>query len=139
MSLPPATKLRQGDVFTHICHSVHRGVYQNMHRGRHPPWANTPWADTPLGRHPPWADTPRTDNPLGRHTPWADTPWAVTPLGRLPGRHPPALCMLGYGQQAGGSHLTGMHSCLSILMCMNSHLTSSRLKSQSMKNSNLGR
>ena len=38
-----------------------------------------------------------------------------------PGRHPPcpvhaeidppAQCMLGYGQQAGGMHPTGMHSC----------------------------
>ena len=25
--------------------------------------------------------------------------------------HPPAQCMLGYGQQAGGMHPTGMHSC----------------------------
>ena len=25
-SLPPATKLRQGNVFTPVCHSVHRGV-----------------------------------------------------------------------------------------------------------------
>ena len=56
----------------------------------------TPWADThPLGRHPaPWADT----TPLGRHP---------TPLGR----HPPAQCMLGHRQQAGGTHPTGMQSC----------------------------
>ena len=27
------------------------------------------------------------------------------------GRHPPAQCMLGYGQQVGGMHPTGMHSC----------------------------
>ena len=42
--------------------------------------------------------------------PWADT----LPLGRhLPGRHSPlpAQCMLGYGQQAVGTHPTGMHSC----------------------------
>ena len=25
--------------------------------------------------------------------------------------HTPAQCMLGYGKQAGGMHLTGMHSC----------------------------
>ena len=25
--------------------------------------------------------------------------------------HPPAQCMLGYGQQEGGTHPTGMHSC----------------------------
>ena len=29
-----------------------------------------------------------------------------------PGQTPPsAQCMLGYGQQAGGTHPTGMHSC----------------------------
>ena len=38
--LPPATKLRQGNVFTAVCHSVHGGV------------CHTPWADTPPGRHP---------------------------------------------------------------------------------------
>ena len=35
-------------------------------------------------------------------TPQADTP---------PDRHLPAQCMLGYGQQAGGTHPTGMQSC----------------------------
>ena len=69
--------------------------------GRHP------WADTPLGRHP-------VGGPPGRH-PQADTP--------TPGRHPPAQCRLGYGQQAGGTHPTGMHSCLdqcsmSLFQCM---------------------
>ena len=39
---------------------------------------------------PPRADT---------HLPWADTPLAQ--------------CMLGYGQQAGGTYPTGMHSCSS--------------------------
>ena len=28
-----------------------------------------------------------------------------------PGRHPPVQCMLGYGQQAGSTHPTGMQSC----------------------------
>ena len=67
------------------------------------------------------------------HTPQADThlPQSRHPLGRPPGRHPPAQCMLGYtrplhsacwdtppvqcmlgyGQQVGGTHPTGMHSC----------------------------
>ena len=54
--LPPATKLRQGNVFTPGCHSVHRGGVCHTHpsgtRDKHP-----------LGRHPP-GQTP----PLGRHT-----------------------------------------------------------------------
>ena len=29
---------------------------------------------------------------------------------------PPAQCMLGYDQQAGGTHPTGMHSCLTKLV-----------------------
>ena len=82
-----------------------------------------PQADTPLGRHPlggpPWADTPLADTPQA-DAPWADTPPgqtsppADTPLGQTPllGRHSPAQCMIGYGQQAGGTHPTGMHCCI---------------------------
>ena len=85
--LPPATKLWRGNVFTPVWHSVHRGVC-HTHLGRHPPGHTLPRADTPQGRHPP------------RQTPPRETPT------------PPAQCMLGYGQQAGGTHLTGMQSCL---------------------------
>ena len=53
-------------------------------RGRHPPG---PEADTPR-QTPPWADM---------HPPWADT----HPPGQT---QPPAQCMLGYDQQAGGTH-----------------------------------
>ena len=31
--------------------------------------------------------------------------------GQTPWQTPPVQCMLGYGQQAGGMHPTGMHSC----------------------------
>ena len=79
--------------------------------GYTPPMGKPPWTDTRKG-----ADTP----PHQADTPRANTPQADTPtLGRHPhlGRHPPAdpaptQCMLGYGQQAGGTHRTGMHSCL---------------------------
>ena len=40
---------------------------------------------------------PPGQTPPGQTLPWADTP--------------PAQCMVGYGQQAGGTHTTGMHSC----------------------------
>ena len=53
----------------------------------------------PPEQTPPWQTPP----PPGQTLPWADTPWADFP--------PPAQCMLGYGQQAGGTHLTGMQSC----------------------------
>ena len=47
-------------------------------------------------------------------------PWQTPPPpGQTPqcmlGYTPPAKCMLGYGQQAGGTHLTGMHSCIRVV------------------------
>ena len=63
-------------------------------------------ADPPLGRHAPWADTNQADNP--RHTPWAATPGQTPPWEDI---LPYAQCLLGYGQEAGGTHPTGMHSC----------------------------
>ena len=73
--LPPATKLRQGNVFTPVCHSVHRGrvgpgVVSTRGCGHTPPWANTPPAQCILGYTPP----------------------AQCMLGYTP----PAQCMLGY-------------------------------------------
>ena len=66
--LPSATYLRQGNVFTSVCHSVHRGCLGGHPPGRHLPGQTAPWAD-PQGRHP-----------IGQTTPWADTSsWADTP------------------------------------------------------------
>ena len=94
--LPPATKLRQGNVFTPVCHSVHRGECLHLVRGT-----------CPLGRHPPGQTPSRADGrhppSLGRHPP------AQCMLGYT---HLPTQCMLGYGQQVGSAHPTGMHSCL---------------------------
>ena len=73
--LPPATKLRQGNIFTPVCQSF-------CSRG-----SATPPEQTPL-----WANTPQADTP---------------------GQTPLLQCMLGYGQQVGGTHPTGMHSCFS--------------------------
>ena len=62
---PSATKLRQGNVFTPVSHSVHGGrVSASVHAEIHTPWAELPQKDTPLARH----------LPLGRQPPWADTP-----------------------------------------------------------------
>ena len=55
MFLPPATKLRQGNVFTPVCHSVHGGVChppgRHPHLGRHSPGQTPPRADTPCAVH----------------------------------------------------------------------------------------
>ena len=92
------------------------GVSAPLHAGIHP---LGPEADTPLGRHPPGR------HPLGRHPParcmLGYTPpqssacWDThSPAQCMLGYTPLAQCMLGYGQQAGGTHPTGMHSCYQI-------------------------
>ena len=68
--------------------------------------------------------------------PWADTPPADIPCIVYAGYNPPfpvhagihplpnacwdtlPQCMLGYGQQAGSTHPTGMHSCLLLRLVM---------------------
>ena len=86
-----------------------------------PPWDHTPrGADTPQTTHPPGTTPqeqtpPRADTPLGakahprsRHPPGSRS----TP----PGPHtPPREHAMRYGQHAGGTHPTGMQSCL--LVC----------------------
>ena len=52
----PQKKLRQGNVFTPVCHSVHRGCLSQCMLGYTPPWGGTPpdsWVGTP-----PWGGTP---------------------------------------------------------------------------------
>ena len=94
-----------------------RGVeYQGRYTPRHlhhPQGRYTPGRYTPSGRYtPPGRYTsPRQVHPFpGRYTPQAGTP-PLPGKVHLPGRYTPQQCMLGYGQQAGGTHSTGMHSC----------------------------
>ena len=108
--------LGQGNVFTPVCHSVHRG------EGSLP--TPLPPMQTPLD-----ADPPRLGRPLlGCRPPWG---WEDSPLELgnppgcrfpLPGLGSPPGCrplpVLGrppssprYSQQAGGTHPTGMHTC----------------------------
>ena len=49
--------------------------------------------------------------------PEADTPQADTPLPNACWDTPPADTT-GYGQQAGGTHPTGMHSCSPFFLCI---------------------
>ena len=74
--------LGQGNVFTPVCHSVHRGVvypsmqwsgcvYSSMQRAEdvYPSmqWGRPPWADTlPLARNPPGRPPPQKRRPLKR-------------------------------------------------------------------------
>ena len=67
-------------------------------------------ADTPLEQTPPGADIPELTPPGSRHPPGADPP-EQTPPGS---RHSLPTCTVHagrYGQQVGGTHPTGMHTC----------------------------
>ena len=114
--------LGQGNIFAPVYHSVHRGGT---------------WADTPVGRYTPLAGTPPTHTPPGhvRYTPWQVHPQAGTPPGQVhppagtPHQqvHPPGRNAGRYGQQAGGTHPTGMHSCLISAVLVDKHLNSTGL------------
>ena len=97
--LPAATKLGQGNVFTGVCDSVHRGgvCLSACWDATPAPGADTPpWTRHPQDQTPthPWDQIPPSWDQM---PPRADTP---------PGKHTPA-----YGQRAAGTHPTGMHSC----------------------------
>ena len=83
--LPAATKLHQGNIFTCVCYSVHRGDLCHCMLG----YTTPPRADPPGSRHPPL----RTGTPLQEQVPssGAGTP-TPTPLG------PGAATPLGYSQ-----------------------------------------
>ena len=102
--LPPANEVCKGYVFTRVCHSVHGGST----------WAGTPFPD--------------------RYTPGRTPPGQVHPLGRytlLPGRYTPRpQCVLGYGQQASGTHPTGMHSCFRLCFDEKQHSTGASARAQ---------
>ena len=71
--LPSATKLRQGNVFTPVCHSVHRGVCHTP-LGR-PPWQTPPWQTPSPEQTPSPGQTPPWQTPLGRHLPLHSACW----------------------------------------------------------------
>ena len=68
--LPPATKLRQSNVFTPVCDSVHRG--RGLCQGDPPPERDPPRqrlpGQTPLDRDRPW-----TESPPGQRPPCTET------------------------------------------------------------------
>ena len=110
--LPPANEVCEGYVFTPVCQSFcsQGGEYL----GRYPPGTRYPSDQV----HPPWDQVhPLQDqvHPLRtRYTPQDQVHppgTRYTPLG--PGTPPPQAVHAGrYGQQVGGEHSTGMHSCV---------------------------
>ena len=100
--------LGQGNIFTPVCHSVHMGGGEYLGR-------DTPWDQVSPGNRytPPGPGTPPrpgTPPPRGtRYTPQDQ----VHPPDQV---HPRAVHAGRYGQQAGGTHPTGMHSCCTIFL-----------------------
>ena len=98
--LPPANEVCEGYVFTPVCQSF-------CSQG------GSTWAGTPPGQvHPPQAGTPGRYTPLGSCPPPSRSPLQVHPRAGTPWQvHPPGAVHAGiYGQQAGSTHPTGMHS-----------------------------
>ena len=103
--------LGQGNIFTPVCHSVHRGWSASVHAGiPHPP---------PPGPGP-TPPSPRSRPPGTRHPPRNQAaPLGPGPPPRDQATHRSRPCPPGakhagkYGQRAGGTHPTGMQSCCS--------------------------
>ena len=104
--LPPANEVWGKVIFLHLSVILFTG-------GGGSTWAGTPQQVPPLAGTPARAGTPWQVHPPGRYTPRQVHP---------PGRYTPQQSMLGYGQQADGTHPTGMHSCL----CQNVFILSCR-------------
>ena len=83
-------------MFLHLSIILFTGGSTSVHAGIHPP-----------DQTPPEADTPSADTPAGITPP---LPEQTPPRSKQP---PPCAMHAGrYGQQAGGMHPTGMHTCL---------------------------
>ena len=84
--LPAATKLGQGNVFTGVCDSVHRGVCLSACWDTTSPDQAPPGPDTPQTRHqPPGPGTPQPDTtPLDQKPPRPGTPQPGTPPDQTP-------------------------------------------------------
>ena len=67
----PQTKLRRGNVFAPVCHSVHRG-------GGLP--NRDPCTETPPGQRPRWTKTSLDRDPILDWDPLDRDPWTETPL-----------------------------------------------------------
>ena len=95
--LPPSNEVWGKVMLLHLSVTLFTGVCP-IACWDTPPRHTSP-RQIPPGQTPSlWADNP----PLGRQPP---PPWQTSP-------HPPNTT--GYGQQAGGTHPTGMHSCIKI-------------------------
>ena len=118
---PSATKLRQGNVFTPVCHSAHGGrVSASVHAWIHAPRKHTPQEHTPPRSTPPGSTSPLRNTPTPRSTPpWEAHPQEAPPLGSTPPGSTPSLGSIPSKKHTlpppptaeDGTHPTGMLSC----------------------------
>ena len=103
----PQTKFMKV-MFSKVSVCPQGGVSAPLHAGIHPPRTRDrhPQDQRQTPRGPEVDIPPLARYPLGRYPPRQTPPWADTPR-----QTPPCQSMLGYGQQEGGTHPTGMHSC----------------------------
>ena len=95
----PKRSFGQGNIFTPVCHSVHRGgvgggfllarppLAWRPPRSRHPPrWRTPPDGDPPGWRTPPDGEPPRMENPLDGEPPQMENPpgWRTPPRWKVP-------------------------------------------------------
>ena len=103
--LPPVNEVCEGYVFTGVCLSTGRCLSHCM-------LGYTPPPGTPPGRY----STPWKDTPIPLPSACWDTPPPSCPVHAGMQPSPLAQCMLGYHQQADGTHSTGMHSCFDFFL-----------------------
>ena len=130
----PKRSFGQGNIFTPVCHSVHRGGGSGKENpparawrtppvwrpppghGELPQYGETPPDQTPPPLPPGMENPPRPDTttPPPRH---GEPPWTRHPPHGEPTPHPPAMetppgkQTPSYGLRSAGTHPTGMHSC----------------------------
>ena len=120
--------LRQGNIFTSVCHSVH-GVCVSQHAlgqttplGRHLSLADTPGGHpSHLGRQPPRhilppgqipsrADIPQADTPPPGQTPPSRPPWTHIPFPVHAGIHTPCPLHAGIHIPSPAQCMLGIHT-----------------------------
>ena len=110
-------------MFLHLSVNLFTGcVYPSMQWIRHPPGKQTSPQEDRLPRKTPPGDTtppPQEDRPPrkkpGRHSPRKTDPREDRPPTRKTDTPPPRAVHAGrYRQQEGGTHPTGMHTCIQI-------------------------
>ena len=140
------TKLREGNVFRSVCHSVWRETPpdrapQGRYPGQRPPKPKIPLDRDPQRQKPSWTKTPDRDCKV---TPWTETSHTETShrdppeqrycTQRSPGQRRPPDWHLVVATEAGDTHLTRVHTCLNYFCVILCYFTTGHCASKPRKN-----